>query len=144
MKLKKLKKVFTTEEDVSAETNETAFAELIQYLDERSLTLVMREALDYGRKAWKILKEHYASGSKPRVINLYTELATLKKNHSESITDYLLHAENAATSLRAVKEQVSDSLLIAMVLKDLPDEYKAFVAVTTQAEIVVDFLKFKT
>ena len=54
----KLKKVFTTEEDVSAETNEIAFAELIQYLDERSLTLVMREALDYGRKAWKILKKH--------------------------------------------------------------------------------------
>lgn len=144
MKLKKLKKVFTTEEDVSAETNETAFAELIQYLDERSLTLVMREAQDDGRKAWKILKEHYASGSKPRIITLYNELTTLKKNHTESITDYLLRAENAATSLRAVKEQVSDSLLIAMVLKGLPDEYKAFVAVTTQSENVVDFLKFKT
>ena len=39
---------------------------------------------------------------------------------------------------------VSDSLLIAIVLKGLPDEYKAFVAVTTQAENVDDFVKFKT
>jgi len=46
--------------------------------------------------------------------------------------------------LRAVKEQVSDSLLVAMVLKGLPDDYKAFVAVTTQTENVVDFQKFKT
>ena len=144
MKLKKLKKVFNTDEEISGETNETAFAELIQFLDERSLTLVMREAQDDGRKAWKILKEHYASNSKPRIITLYNELTTLKKNHSEPITDYLLRAENAATSLRAVKEQVSDSLLIAMVLKGLSDEYKAFVAVTTQAENVDDFVKFKT
>jgi len=128
----------------SAETNETAFAELIQFLDERSLTLVMREAQDDGRKAWKTLKEHYASGSKPRIITLYNELTTLKKSHSESITDYLLRAENAATCLRSVKEEVSDSLLIAMVLKGLPDDYKAFVAVTTQAENVDDFVKFKT
>ena len=144
MKLKKLKKVFTTDEEISAETNETAFAELIQFLDERSLTLVMREAQDDGRKAWKTLKGHYASGSKPRIITLYNELTTLKKSHSESITDYLLRAENAATCLRSVKEEVSDSLLIAMVLKGLPDDYKAFVAVTTQAENVDDFVKFKT
>jgi len=144
MKLKKLKNVFTTTEEITEEQKETAFAELIQFLDERSLTLVMREAQDDGRKAWKILKEHYASGSKPRIITLYNELTTLKKSHSESITDYLLRAENAAISLRAVKEQVSDSLLIAMVLKGLPDDYKAFVAVTTQAENIDDFFKFKT
>ena len=75
----------------------------------------MREAKDEGRKAWKILKEHYASGSKPRIITLYNELTTLQKSASETITDYLLRAENSATSLRAVNEQVSDSLLVAMV-----------------------------
>ena len=144
MKLKKLKVVFTTEDEITAEQNETAYAELIQFLDERSLTLVIREAKDKGREAWKILKEHYASGSKPRIITLYNELTTLQKSHTETITDYLLRAEHAATSLRAVKEQVSDSLLVAMVLKGLPDYYKAFVAVTTQAENVVNFQKFKT
>jgi len=47
-------------------------------------------------------------------------------------------------SLPTVGEQVSDSLLIAMVLKGLPDDYKAFIAVTTQAENVENFQKFKT
>ena len=59
----------------------------------------MREAQDDGIKAWQILKEHYASGSKPRIIILYNELTTLNKSYSETITDYLLRAENAATSL---------------------------------------------
>ena len=75
----------------------------------------MREAQDDGRKAWQILKEHNASGSKPRIITLYNELTTLNKSYSETITDYLLRAEYAN---RSVKEHVSDSLLIAMVLKD--------------------------
>jgi len=48
MTLKKLKKVFTTEDDITAEVNETAYAELVQFLDERSLTLVIRDAKDDG------------------------------------------------------------------------------------------------
>ena len=51
----------------------------------------------------------------PLIITLYNELTTLNKSYSETITDYLLRAENAN---RSVKEHVSDSLLIAMVLKD--------------------------
>lgn len=39
---------------------------------------------------------------------------------------------------------MSDSPLVAMVLKGLPDEYKAFVAVTTQSDSVEDFQKFKS
>ena len=35
MKLKKLKNIFTTEEEITDEQNETAYAELIQFLDER-------------------------------------------------------------------------------------------------------------
>ena len=46
MRLKKLKNIFTTEEDMTDEQNETAPAELIRFLDERSLTLVIREDKD--------------------------------------------------------------------------------------------------
>ena len=143
MKLKKLKMVFVTEVEITEEQNETAFSELIQFLDERSLSLIIREARDDGRKAWKILREFYASSSKPRIITLYNQLTTLQKTRSETVTDYLIRAENTAMSLRSVGEQVSDALLIAMVLKGLPDEYKAFVAVTTHSENVQTFQKFK-
>ena len=46
--------------------------------------------------------------------------------------------------MRDAKEQVSDSLLVAMVLKELPDDYKAFVAITTQFGNVVDYQRFNT
>lgn len=50
MNLENLKQVFVSEDDVTADQNETGFPELNQFLDERSLTLVMREANDDGRK----------------------------------------------------------------------------------------------
>ena len=74
----------------------------------------------------------------------YTLNSPLQKSHSEIVTDYLLRAESITMSLRAAGEQVSDSLLVAMVLKGLPDEYKAFVAVTSQSDSVEDFQKFKS
>ncbi|KAL3970576.1 acetylserotonin O-methyltransferase [Sarotherodon galilaeus] len=80
--------------------NEVAYAELIQVLDDRSLSLVMRDAKDDGRKALKILREHYAGKGTPRVISLYTELTSLQKMPSESVTDYMIRAETAITALR--------------------------------------------
>eukprot|EP00794_Sanderia_malayensis_P001265 gene1265-1395_t len=56
MKLKKLKHGCATHDKITAEVNETAFAEVIQFLDERALTLVVREAKSDVTKAWKIQK----------------------------------------------------------------------------------------
>ena len=54
------------------------FAELVQCLDNRSLTLIIRDAKDEGKKSLKILREHFIGKSKPRIISLYTELTSLK------------------------------------------------------------------
>ena len=59
------------------------------------------------------------------------------------MTDYILRAETAANALRTAEEHVSDALLVATVLKGLPDYYKAFVAVVTQSYTVHNFQKFK-
>jgi len=56
---------------------------------------------------------------------------------------YLIRAEKAAVAVRSAEENVSDSLLIAMVLKGLPDEFKAFITIITQSETVDTFQKFK-
>ena len=48
MKLRKLKETLVGTGAVNNDKNETAFAELIQFLDERSLSLVIREAKDDG------------------------------------------------------------------------------------------------
>jgi len=74
--------------------NKRAYTELVQVLNEKSLQLVVRNAKDDGRKAFKILKEHYASIQKSRVLSLYEQLTTVKMNDTEDITDYLIRAKN--------------------------------------------------
>ena len=127
----------------SAEKNEQVFAELIQFLDEKSLSLLMRDARDGGREAFRILRERYAGSGKLRVITLYNQVRTLKKSSTKTMTDYILRAETAANALRTAEKHASDVLLVAMVLKGLPDNYKAFVAVVTQSDTVQNFQKFK-
>lgn len=97
-----------------------AFAELVQCLDDRSLALVLPEEKDDGRKALQVLREHYQGKGKPRIIALYTELTSLEMREGESITDYILRAEKAATALKAADEVISNGLLVAMALKGLP------------------------
>ena len=126
-----------------ADKNAEAYAELVQCLDDRSLSLVMRDAKDDGRLALKILREHYRSNSKPRIISLYTELTSLVKKESESVTDYLIRAENSATNLKTAGENIQDSLLVAMVLKGLPSNFRPFCTVVTQREKVMTFSEFK-
>ena len=70
----------------SAAKNAEAFAKLVQRLDDRSLSLVIREAKDDGRKALAVLREHYQERGKPRIITLYTELTSLQMAERESTT----------------------------------------------------------
>ena len=61
-------------------------------------------------------------------------LTSLQKSNGESITDYVIKAENAANALKNAGEIVSDGLLVAMIMKGLPNAYKSFVVVMTQTE----------
>ena len=125
-------------------SNRRTYAELVQVLDERSLQLIMADAANDGRKALKVLRQHYASTEKPRVLSLYEELTTLRLNDTEDITGYLIRAERAATGLRTSGEQISDNLVIAMILKGLPETYKPFVVVHTQLDKIKTLSEFKS
>jgi len=57
----------------------------------------------------------------------------------------VIRAETAAAALNNANENVSesDSLLIAMVLKGLPESFKPFVVVVTQSDKEQTFTEFK-
>ena len=141
-RIQDLHHVFDSAAEVNVEDNEVAFAQLVQFLDDRSLSLVIRDAKDDGRKALRILQEHYVGKGKPRIISLYHELTSLQLQ-DECLTDYVIRAETAANSLKAAGETVSDALLVAMVLKGLTPAYKTFSTVITQRETPVSFADFK-
>lgn len=117
------------------EKNEEAYAELIQFLDDKSLSLFMREVPDNGRKALEILRTYYAGQGKPRIINLYTELTNVQKGSNESVTDYVIRAETIITALRNAEE--------TMVLKDSPESFKPFAVHITQSDEKTTFADFK-
>ena len=65
------------------------------------------------------------------------------KGDTESLIDYILRGETAANALKNTGETVSDGLLVAMILKGLPDDFKAFIAIITQSDAAQNFQKFK-
>ena len=85
----------TSEREIAADAgkNADAYAEQILLLDDKSLSLVMRDAPNEGRKALKILREYYAGRGKPLIINLYNTLTSLQKANHESLMDYIIRAE---------------------------------------------------
>lgn len=117
---------------------------LIYSLDDKSLSLVMRKAADDRRGALKIFRNYYQGKGKPCIISLYTELTSLQKSDSESVTEYMIRAQTAITALRNAAETLSDRLLVAMVLKGLPEPSKPFVIHVTQHDETILFAEFKT
>ena len=85
------------DELVNPNKNAETIGDMVIFLDDRSLSLIIRDAKNDERNALYISREHYLPRGKPKVIALYTELTSLLKQHEENITDYIIRAENAAT-----------------------------------------------
>ena len=114
MSIKNLKKtILTSTSEADAGKNEKAYAEL----DETSLSIIMNDANDRRRDALSLLRDHYRDSGKPRIFTMYTNLCNLKYPYGEDLTEYISGAERLASNLKAARETISDSLLVAMVMK---------------------------
>ena len=107
------------------ERNKDTYAELIQFLNDKSLSLIMREASDNRREALAILRDHSTGKRKPSIISFYTELTSVKREPNESVTDYI-RTEATLTGPRNARESLSDGQIIALVLNELADYFIPF------------------
>lgn len=135
-----LRKPATAEEMVAdKQKNADVYAEMIQLLDDESLSLVTRDAPNDGRKALEILREYHAGKRKHRILSL----ASLQRAKDESVADYVIKAETAITALRGACQTLDDDLLVDMVLKELPESYQPFAIQFANTNENITFADFK-
>ena len=88
----------------------------------------MRSYKEDGPKAWAVLCDRHKSCERPRLQKLIEKSTNLKMIANESVIDYITRAEKVESKLREVDEQVSEHMLISIILKGLPDDFDNFVA----------------
>lgn len=131
--------MFSRNTTPGASKNKEIHAEPIQLLDDRSIVLVLRDAVDRGKEALEILRNYYLGASRPRVISLYKKLSTLRLGTDEEVIDYIIQAEATVTALEKLNEKVSESMSITLVLSGLPLAYDTFSTVVEQREKQMTF-----
>lgn len=124
--------------------NADAYCALAPLLDNTSLGLIFRDTKDNGRESLKVLREHYIGKGRPRIVSLYITMTALKKAESETVTEYIIQAEQIFTTLRSAGEAPSEGLMMAMVMRGLPEKYKPFTLLVTHGSADMTLAEFKT
>ena len=114
--------------------------------DEKALALIFlsvhQSQLNHVKKAktskeaWEKLKMVHESKGPVRKAALYKQLYKMKKDESESMTQYISTLQNKAEQLEDAGIKLPDELLSIMLLNSLPAEYENFcVAIESRDEL---------
>ncbi|KAK7884464.1 hypothetical protein WMY93_027587 [Mugilogobius chulae] len=74
---------------------------------------------------------------------MYITLTSLKKSDTETITEYIIRAEQIITALKGAGEAPSEELIMAMVMRGLPEKYKPFTLMVTHSSTEMKLGEFK-
>ena len=108
-----------------------------------SLGLIFRDCKNKGRESLQVLREHYIGKGRPRIVSLYITLTSLKKADTETVTEYIIRAEQIFTALRGAGEAPSEGLMMAMIMRGLPENYKPFTLMVTHGSAEMKLAEFK-
>lgn len=70
-------------------------------------------------------------------------MTSLKKADTESVTEYIIRAEQIITALRGAGEAPSEGLMMAMVMRGLPEKYKPFTLMVRHGSSDMKLAEFK-
>ena len=113
------------------EKNAIVFVELIQYLDDKNPVISNKRCTRKLKKSLNNIKVTLFAKTKAESYFPLYRSNILWKLESESITDYIIRTENISKTIKEAGGVVSNKLLIAMVLKGLPSNFKPFTTVIT-------------
>ena len=86
-----------------------------------------------SRELWKKIETIYSSKGPARKASLYREIAHSRMKDDDDAREYLCKFFTAVDKLRNMNVDVSDELLVIMLLSSLPDSYENFrVAIETR------------
>ena len=123
--------------------NRRVYNIVIQVLDRESIRLVRNDAKFDGRKVFQILRNYFCGTGRSRVLSLFTEIGSLKKKDCESVTRYILRAEEIMLALKVAKHPIDEMMSIALVVNGLPGEYKHFRTIVFQTDNIKTFSDLK-
>ena len=124
--------------------NKRIYNIVIQILDRESIRLVKNDAKNNGRKVFDILRNFYCGTGRSKILSLFTEVGSLKKENTETVTSYILRAEEIILALKHCKHQIDDMMAIALVVKGLPSEYRHFRTIVFQTDNIKRFEDLKS
>ena len=74
-----------------------------------------------------MLSEKYRSFERPRLQCLTEKLTSSRKEYSETVGEYVARAEEYQYELTQVGEEVTERMLISLLMEGLPKEFDTFV-----------------
>jgi gag-polypeptide of LTR copia-type len=111
-----------------------AYGILIQSLKDEQLRLVQGVARGNAYGIWKILLETYERKSMATRVQLLERLFGTQLRGNESIASYVARLTEIERRLRAQGEQVSESIMVYLLLKGLPPSYTSIVQLMKMKE----------
>jgi len=111
-----------------------AYGILIQSLKDEQLRLVQGVARGNAHGIWKILLDTYERKSMATRVQLLERLFGTQLRTGESVTSYVARLTEMERRLRAQGEQVSEGIMVYLLLKGLPSSYTSIVQLLKMKE----------
>ncbi|XP_024026149.1 uncharacterized protein LOC112092974 [Morus notabilis] len=95
----------------------------------RSIPEAFRGSISESTNAKKFLKEleqYFAKNEKSETSNLLNKLISMRFKAKGNIREYIMEMSNIAGKLKALKLELSEDLLVHLVLISLPAQYSQF------------------
>ncbi|XP_004310263.1 PREDICTED: uncharacterized protein LOC101298676 [Fragaria vesca subsp. vesca] len=142
--------VLTEDGEVTAEVTE-AFKEwkradkallglLMATLDDEIMDVIVGSRS--AKEAWSALIERFSTVSRANIMQLKTDLQTIKKG-ADNIDKYLLRIKHARDQLNSVGVSILDEDIIVVTLNGLPDEYAMIKTVIRARDTAIPLKDFR-